>query len=106
MNLKRFVTRAVPLALGLALSLPSHAATTVTTGNFTADNSFAAYSFSTATSQNYTFTTTSYAAGNFLPVLTLFNATTGAPVDYSNSGFGDVSLFDSLYAGSYLLYIT
>ncbi len=95
------------LLLGLTLGPVAHADTFVTkTGTLNADNSAYVYSFNTATTQTYTFSTTSYAAGGFLPDLTLFQAN-GNFVDFSQtSGMGDVSFSDTLGAGSYLLYLT
>ena len=68
------------------------------TNSFAADNSLFSYSLTTATSQEFTFYTTSYAggmnanrtitgAGGFVPVLTLFSST-GSVVDFGGaSGF-------------------
>ena len=63
---------------------------------------------SVTSSQVYTFTTTSYASGGIVPVLSLFNATTGKIVDASgaDTGFSDVSITDTLSAGSYILDLT
>ncbi len=106
MNLRSFASHAAVAAAGLAFCFPGHASATTYNGNFSADNGAFTNSFTTTSAQNYTFTTTSFAAGGFLPVLTLFNTATGAPVDFSNSGFGDVSLADTLDAGSYELFLT
>ena len=112
MNLRSFAPRAVALAFGFALCSLGHASTTVYSGSFSADNSSFLDPFTTTTSsQSYTFTTTSGAAGNFLPVLTLYNVTTGKPVDFTNdsgflNGIYDVSLTDTLASGSYLLALT
>lgn len=94
------------LLLSLAATRASSAATIPVSGMFSADDSSYTYSFTTTASQIYTFATTSYSAGGFLPVLTLFNAFTGKPIDNAGSGFGDVSLNDSLSSGSYVLYLT
>ncbi len=111
MNPRSFAPRAVLLALGLAVPSLGHASTTTFTGTFTGDNSVFSDPFSTNSPENFTFATTSGAAGNFLPVLTLFNATSGTPVDFStDSGFAtgsyDVSLSDTLNSGSYVLDLT
>ncbi len=111
MKLRSFAPRAVALAFGFALCSLGHASTTVYSGSFSADNSSYLDYFTTTASQSYTFATTSGAAGNFLPVLTLFNVTTGKPLDFtSDSGFlngmNDVSLSDTLSSGSYLLALT
>ncbi len=106
MHLRRFAPVGA-LLLGLLAGSAAHADTFSTkTGTFAADNSAYVYSFSAPIATTYTFTTTSYAAGGFLPDLTLFQSN-GNFVDFSqNSGLGDVSLSDTLGAGSYLLYLT
>lgn len=76
------------------------------TGSFLADDSTYSYSFSPTITQSYTFSTSSYASGGIVPVLTLFNVTTGAPVDNAGTGVSDVSLTDTLGAGSYRLFLT
>lgn len=106
MNLHSFTPHAVMAAVGLALCLPGHASATTFSGNFSADNSVFSDPFTNTSTQNYTFTTTSFAAGGFLPALTLFDVATGAPVDFSNSGTGDVSIADTLAPGSYDLFLT
>ena len=93
-------------ALAFASCSLAHADSTVLSGTFAADNSVFSDPFSVTSAQTYTFTTTSAAGGGFLPVLTLFNSVTGAPVDFSNSGLGDVSLTDTLNSGSYVLDLT
>lgn len=75
-------------------------------GNFAADNSTFSTSFTTATTQTYTFTTTSFASGGFVPVLTLFNATGGVPIAFAETDNSDVSLTEVLGPGDYLLYLT
>lgn len=105
MSFRRLVACAVP-ALALASCSLAHADSTVLSGTFSADDNVVSDPISVTSPQMYTFTTTSAAGGNFLPVLTLFNTATGAPVDFSNSGFGDVSLSDTLSSGSYLLDLT
>jgi hypothetical protein len=106
MNIRRYAPFAALLAFGLGSSLQAYAAPIVENGTFSADNSVYSYDFSPSSTTSYTFTTTSFASGGFLPVLTLFNATSGLPVDYSNSGLGDVSLSDTLNSGSYILDLT
>ncbi len=103
----RHLAPAGALLLGLLAGPVAHADTFSTkNGTFAADNSVYVYSFNTPTASTYTFTTTSYAAGGFLPDLTLFQSN-GNFVDFTqNSGLGDVSLSDTLGAGSYLLYLT
>jgi hypothetical protein len=112
MNSYRYASGIALAMLGLTAFNPAHAAnfptgtSVISTGSFTADNSVYSDAFTLTSSQNLTFFTTSFASGGFLPVLTLFNSTTGKPVDYSNSGFGDVSITDLLSSGSYILDLT
>lgn len=106
MNLRSFAPCAALVALGFPSFSQAHAATTTVTGTFSGDDSVFSDPFTTTSTQLYTFTTTSAASGGFLPVLTLFNSTTGKPVDFSNSGFGDVFLSDTLASGSYVLDLT
>ena len=75
-------------------------------GMFSADNSSYEYTFSETGPATFTAATTSYAMGGFVPVLTLFDATTGAEIDNDGTGFGDVSLSDVLGSGSYDLFLT
>lgn len=84
----------------------AHADTTKFTGNFGADNSVFTYGFSTASTQSYTFMTTSFASGGFIPVLTLFNTMGGVPLGFAETDNSDVSFSTSLGAGSYLLVLT
>lgn len=105
MNLRTRLPRAAACALGLAVSLFAHADTFTTSGNFTADDQVYTYNFSSASTQTFTFSTSSYAAGGFDPVLTLFNAA-GAPVDNFGSGTSDAFLSDTLGPGSYILALT
>ena len=114
MRLRCYASFAALLAFGFAhslqaqstISLGSGDISSIQSGNFANDSSYVGFTFSTSSPTDYTFTTTSSASGGFLPVLTLFNDSTGAPVDSSNSGFGDVSLSDTLDSGSYLLDLT
>ena len=109
MNLRRYVPCMALAMFGFAATLSqAHAATTTITGTFSGDNSVYSDPFSVSSTTNYTFTTTSAAAGNFLPTLTLFNVATGAPVDFNDGTYpgGDVSLSDTLGSGSYDLFLT
>ena len=108
MNLRRFASRLALAVWGLAAVLPAHAATTPFSGTFLNDASVYSDSFTITSAQNYTFTTTSFASSGIVPVLTLFNATTGVVIDFSgaNTGFSDVTLTDTLNAGSYTLDLT
>lgn len=112
MNLYRYASSIALAMLGFtalpqAYADPFPAGTSlIASGSFTADNSFYSDAFTLTSSQNLTFFTTSFASGGFLPVLTLFNSTSGKPVDFSNSGLSDVSITDLLTSGSYILYLT
>ena len=112
MNLYRYASGIAIAMLGLTTLTQAHATTfpagtsVVSSGSFLADNSIYSDAFTLTSSQNLNFFTTSFASGGFLPVLTLFNSTTGQPVDFSNSGFGDVSITDLLKPGSYVLDLT
>ena len=108
MNLCRSASRIALAVLGFAAVTHAHAATTPFSGTFLNDASVFSDSFTVTSAQNYTFTTTSFASGGIVPVLTLFNSTTGAVLDFSgaNTGFSDVTLTDTLGAGSYLLDLT
>ncbi len=106
MFLRRSAPCAALVALGVAVALQAHADTFTTSGIFNADNSTFEQSFTDATAQNFTAFTTSYATGGFVPVLTLYNATTGAEIDNSGSGLGDASFTDVLGPGSYDLFLT
>ncbi len=108
MNLCRYASRIALALLGFAAVTQVHAATTSFSGTFVNDASVFSDAITVTSAQNYTFTTTSFASGGIVPVLTLFNSTTGAVVDFSgaNTGFSDVTLTDTLNAGSYLLDLT
>ena len=108
MTLSRHMPRLALAALGFVAFSQAHAGTTTYTGTFAGDNSFFSDPFSVSSSTNYTFTTTSAAAGNFLPTLTLFNVATGMPVDFNDGSYpgGDVSISDTLASGSYDLFLT
>jgi hypothetical protein len=104
----------VPL-LGIALQPLAHAATITDTGTFSADNSVFEVPFTVTSPQNYTFLTTSYASGGFVPALTLFGSN---GVVIGNDGadhvcYGgatgmcdDAFLQKTLGAGSYTLALT
>ena len=61
----------------LVLSGAAASATTLT-GSFTGDDQSFQYTWNLAQATTVTAATTSYAAGGFVPVVSLFNATTGA----------------------------
>ena len=121
MHLCKIGLRILPLAL-LTFTISPHAlADTLTqSGSFAADNSVHTYNFTTTGTQNYTFETTSYASGGFVPVLTLFNSA-GTVVGFdgadgmcsagmmpsSSTGICDDALLKTMLgAGSYTLDLT
>ena len=108
MNLRCSASRVALAVLGFTAYSQAHAATTTLSGTFTADNTVISDPLTLTSTQNYTFSTTSFASGGIVPALTLFNTVTGAVVDFSgsNTGFSDVSLTDTLSAGSYVLDLT
>lgn len=75
-----FCTVALVL-LSFAFGREASAQSTTDSGTFAADNSVFQLPFTVTGTQNYTFETTSYASGGFVPVLTLFSST-GAPVGF------------------------
>ena len=91
----------------MCLLAPSRAtASTFTSGSFAADNSFYQLTFSEPGASDFMAATSSYAEGGFLPVLTLFNATTGAVIGNSGTGTGDATLSALLGMGTYNLFLT
>ncbi len=86
--------RSLALLAICCASIPgAKAAPYTATGSLAADNSVFTYTFTSTSTQNYNFYTTSYgggmnangtftAAGGFVPVLTLFSTTTGAPLGF------------------------
>lgn len=119
MNMSRYATCA--LLLMSASFLQRHAqASSVTltgtppplTGSFTADNEVLQFDFSATGTQNYTFATTSYAKGGFVPYLTLFSSAgnvlgyDGADGACGTAGCDDAFLQTTLGAGSYILALT
>lgn len=105
-HLRRLVAILPALALAMALPTQGHAATTIYSGNFAGDNTVVTIGFSTATTQQYTFLTTSFASGGFVPVLTLFGSAGGTPLGFAETDLGDVSFSQTLGPGSYLLALT
>lgn len=81
------------------------------TGAFTTDDQINRYTATLASSQTLTINTTSYAAGGFVPVLTLFNANgsvitpsdTGGSVDPATGLANDAFISQLLGPGTYLL---
>jgi hypothetical protein len=76
------------------------------TGTFTNDSDSFVLPFSSTANQSFTFTTTSFATGGFVPVLTLFNASGGVPITFAETDNSDVTISQMLGPGSYLLYLT
>ena len=86
----KLVSRALSLLLVCAAAAPLAHATSVTyAGTFSSDSQVNQYSFTAASASTYDLYTTSYAgganlngttavSGGFVPVLSLFNATTGS----------------------------
>ncbi len=103
---RRLFATLTALALSLPFASRGHAATTNYSGTFANDSSVATFAFTNATTQQYTFSTTSFANGGFVPVLTLFSATGGNPLAFGETDMGDVSFTQSLGQGSYLLALT
>lgn len=103
---RRVLATLTALALVFPFASRSHAATTNYSGTFAGDNTVVTIGFSTATAQQYTFSTTSFASGGFVPVLTLFSSTGGNPLGFGETDMGDVSFTQSLGPGSYLLALT
>lgn len=106
MNLHSFAPRAFAAATGLAFACLGHASSLPATGVFSADNSFVESTFSLTAASNFSAATTSYATGGFVPVLTLFNDTTGMVIDSNGSAVSDAMLSDVLSAGTYDLFLT
>ena len=121
MRFARFASFALAVSSVCMLENPKAVAVTFnTSGTFTADNSSYTYSFTSTSAQNYTFSTTSYATGGFVPVLTLFSGsgniigsdgadgTCGgsAAKDATTNMCDDASFSQLLTAGSYQLYLT
>lgn len=88
-------------------------------GTFTADNGVFEYGFNTAAAQNFTFSTSSYAAGGFVPVLTLFSSDgsvvgfdgadglcRGSATPGSSGVCDDAFLQEALTPGTYTLALT
>lgn len=92
-----------------SLAVPRASATTYS-GNFAADNSSLELTFTEGATTDFTAATTSFATGGFLPILTLYNDTTGMFVASDGSGpeagLRDASLADTLDAGTYDLFLT
>ena len=84
----------------------AHATTMKYSGKFSADDTVVTIPFSTSFSQIYKLSTTSFANGGFVPVLTLFSAAGGDPLAFAETDNSDVSIDQLLGPGSYLLALT
>ena len=109
------------LVLGLAFTSSMYADSSTTySGSFSNDNDVALFSIIASGTQEFTFTTTSYATGGFVPYLTLFSSS-GAPLGFagasgmcsgsmtadSSTGMcDDASLSQLLSKGTYTLALT
>ena len=89
---RRFFGTIAALAFASSFAVRANAATTNYNGMFAADDTVVTVSFSTATAQTYTFSTSSFAAGGFVPVLTLFRSTGGNPLAFAETDTSDVSI--------------
>lgn len=120
MTFRRTLCTAGLLLLTVALARDANASSTTYSGTFAADDSVFQLPINVTGTQDYTFETTSYASGGFVPVLTLFSST-GAPVGFdgadgmcnggetANSVTGmcdDAFLQETLTTGSYTLDLT
>ncbi len=103
---RRLSVAASLLAFCSCFSLRATASTFNTSGTFAADNSTYEYTFTDPGAAIFTASTSSFATGGFVPVLTLFNDTTGNEIDNNGTGFGDASLNDVLGPGTYDLFLT
>ncbi len=103
---RRLSTILSVLAFALPLVSRANAASVPYVGTFSGDSDVLTIGFSTSTNQQYTFATTSFAGGGFLPVLTLFSSTGGSPLAFAENDTSDVSLSQTLGPGSYLLALT
>lgn len=105
MLIRSLLPRAAALSLGLALAAVTplaHADSFAQTGTFAGDDSVYTLNINNTGFQTYSFMTSSYAAGGFVPVLTLFNSN-GQILDNNGSGSSEAMLTDTLSAGSYFL---
>ena len=103
--LRRLSVVASLLAFCSCFALRANASTFTTSGTFAADNSTFEYNFTDSGAAIFTAATNSYGSG-FVPVLTLYNDSTGLEIDNSGSGLGDASLSDILNPGTYDLFLT
>lgn len=108
------------LMFSFAFGRNADASSTTYSGTFAADNSVYQLPFTVTGNENFSFETTSYATGGFVPVLTLFSAS-GVPVGFdgadgmcngsetpsSSTGMcDDAFLQETLSSGNYTLDLT
>lgn len=117
-NTRRLFGTIVLSALALLSASRASAVTITQSGTLGSDNQIVQLGFSTASTQNFTFFTTSYsgglnadgtttAAGGFDPVLSLFNSNgTIYAGNSSTAGGADAFLTDVLGPGSYILVLS
>ena len=103
---KRLLSAFLFCALGSLAVSRADASPITYTGALANDSDSFLLSFSSTSTQAFTFTTTSFASGGFLPVLTLFSASGGTPIAFAETDTSDVSIAQTLGPGSYLLYLT
>lgn len=103
---KRLLSALLFCALGSLSATRLQASPLNFSNTFVNDDDVFQYSFTSSSSQNFTATTTSYAAGGFIPVLTLFNASGGTPLAFAETDNSDVSINQLLGPGSYVLFLT
>lgn len=126
MNVCRFTAPLAGLALlAFAVGPRAHASTTTTdSGTFAADNSMFQVPITVTGTEDYSFFTTSYASGGFVPYLTLFSTSgsnsgsvvgfdgadgvcSGSETPSSTTGICDDALLqETLSSGTYLLDLT
>jgi hypothetical protein len=89
MKLRTYAAGMLAFALlGFVFGPQAHADTATESGTFSADNSVYTYDITVSGTQNYTFYTTSYATGGFVPYLTLFStsgANSGMPLGFDGA---------------------
>lgn len=119
MNPRKLLPQFFLLLLCFAVHRSALADTTTFNGAFTTDNQVFQYNFSSASTQNFIFSTNSYSTGGFVPVLTLFSSTgqvlgnnggsgmcIGSAVAGSTGLCNDAFLSQTLSNGSYILDLT
>jgi hypothetical protein len=105
-SMQRLLSAVLLCGLGSLFANRASATPVTYAGTFASDDSTFVLPFSTTSSENFTFATTSFAAGGFVPVLTLFNASGGVPITFAETDTSDVSITQTLGPGDYLLYLT